>query len=162
MNLIGPGPSAFHFDDCSRGLEGLLLRGHWADLGSGAGFPGLVMADIFPELQVDLIESRQKRATFLRHVLMNAPTPIDRVRVVEQRVERLVGERFDGVTSRAFAPPLVMLEHARRLTKPGGQTVLFLQEAPDSSSFDGWEHKHTNVYRVQGRERATVWLARQR
>ena len=73
MNLVGPGPIEVHFTDCERALEGLEPRGEWADLGSGAGFPGLVLAELHPELSLILVESRRKRCWFLEHVLTLNP-----------------------------------------------------------------------------------------
>ena len=72
MNLVGPGDSAHHFIDSACAVSGISARGRWADLGSGAGFPGIAMAARHPSVQVLLVESRQKRAHFLKQVLREA------------------------------------------------------------------------------------------
>jgi 16S rRNA (guanine527-N7)-methyltransferase len=67
-----------------------------ADIGSGGGFPGLVVAVQRPEFAVTLIESHQRKAVFLREASRNLPN----VRVLARRAED-AGERFDWVISRA-------------------------------------------------------------
>ncbi len=84
--------------------EGLFLAmrldggGSVADIGSGAGFPGFVVAVARPECAVTLIESHQRKAVFLREVSRR----ISNVRVVSKRAEE-VQERFDWVVSRAVS-----------------------------------------------------------
>ena len=74
-----------------------------ADLGSGAGLPGLVLAVRRPDLQVTLVEPLLRRTTFLEEVV--ADLGLDGVEVVRGRAEELHGSRtFDVVTSRAVAP----------------------------------------------------------
>lgn len=87
------------------------LRGtHIADVGSGAGLPGIPLAIVEPERQFTLIESRAKRAAFLRHV--KTELALANVDVIEARVEDLRdGALFDTVLARAVAslPELVRL-----------------------------------------------------
>jgi 16S rRNA (guanine527-N7)-methyltransferase len=74
-----------------------------ADLGSGAGLPGLVLAIGRPDLTVTLVEPLQRRTTFLDEVIEELG--LEDVRVVRGRAEELHGrERFDVVTARALAP----------------------------------------------------------
>ena len=73
-----------------------------ADIGSGAGLPGLVLALARPDLAVTLVEPMLRRATFLEEVVADLDVP---VRVVRARAEELHGsESFDVVPSRAVAP----------------------------------------------------------
>lgn len=73
-----------------------------ADIGSGAGLPGLVLALARPDLEVTLVEPLLRRATYLEEVAADLGLP---VRVVRARAEDLHGrEGFDVVTSRAVAP----------------------------------------------------------
>lgn len=132
MNLVGPGPLEPHYQDCEQALAGLQPQGRWADLGSGAGFPGMIFAHLFPEVELHLVDSRRKRCVFLEHVLAEARIPPERVRVLCERVEDLRGP-YDGLVSRAFAPPPEVLEHAARLLRAGGQVVLFLSDEPPPS-----------------------------
>ncbi|PRX37174.1 16S rRNA (guanine527-N7)-methyltransferase [Meinhardsimonia xiamenensis] len=95
--------------------------GTWVDLGSGAGFPGLVVAILakrrFPDMSVTLIEADQRKAAFLRSVSRETSTP---VRIIADRVERVppLGARI--VSARAFAPLPDLLDHASRHLAPGG------------------------------------------
>jgi 16S rRNA (guanine527-N7)-methyltransferase len=74
-----------------------------ADLGSGAGLPGLVLAIGRPDLTVTLVEPLQRRTTFLDEVIDELG--LDGVRVLRGRAEDLhQRERFDVVTARALAP----------------------------------------------------------
>ena len=73
-----------------------------ADLGAGAGFPGMVLALIGPA-RVTLIESRRLRVDFLRRAVV-ALGLVDRVEIIADRAERLQGRAFDVLTARAFAP----------------------------------------------------------
>jgi 16S rRNA (guanine527-N7)-methyltransferase len=71
------------------------------DLGSGAGFPGLVLAILFPNLTVHLVESIQKKCRFLEAVI--AATGV-KARVHNARAEEVKGLKTDIVTARAVAP----------------------------------------------------------
>jgi 16S rRNA (guanine527-N7)-methyltransferase len=123
MDLVGPGDMDHHFIDSAQAVMGLPVAGHWADLGSGAGFPGISLAARFPAVQITLIESRQKRVTFLRTVVNRAK--LRNAEVWRGRTERC--ERvFDGLISRAYKNPLPLLEQDQRLLKPGGYLVLML------------------------------------
>jgi 16S rRNA (guanine527-N7)-methyltransferase len=69
------------------------------DIGSGAGFPGLPLAIARPDLSVTLVEPRQKRAAFLRHVARILS--LRNVQVSESRIEKLGGQTFGVATTRA-------------------------------------------------------------
>lgn len=159
MNLIGPGTVTEQLEDCRRALQvldDLSLEGVVADLGSGAGLPGLVLAARHPELEVVLVESRSKRAAFLDNVV--ARSGATGVQVLNERVEDVASEAFDGVVARAFAPPEDVLWHADRLLIPGGWVVLFLQghmEAPPAPTFHV-ERQHD--YEIEGKQRRSVRL----
>lgn len=73
----------------------------WLDLGSGAGFPGLVVAILKPELRVTLVESRRKRIDWLRDV--SKALDLRNVTVAGCRVEALPSQHFDVISARAFA-----------------------------------------------------------
>lgn len=163
MNLIGPGDASFHYDDCVAAVRwlashGLADSGHWADLGSGAGFPGIILAAEHPGLHVDLVESRRKRCVFLEQVVLEAQ--ISRVRVCRQRVEDLAPGSYDGIVARAFAPPPEVLRIASRLLRPAGVVVLFLQDAAEVVVPEGFRHLHTESYTVHDRRRRAVGLRR--
>ena len=125
MDLIGPGDMNHHFIDAEQAISNLPLEGSWVDLGSGAGFPGFALGALYPEVQVTMVESRQKRTIFLKQVVRHGKA--DNVRVLCQRTEDLEST-FDGVISRAYKPPLDFLEDAKRLTTIGGMAICMLGE----------------------------------
>ena len=94
----------------------------WIDLGSGAGFPGLVIACALTETsgtEVHLVESKQKKAAFLRDVASALSLP---VLVHARRIEDFAAEniaRFDVVTARAVAPMEKLLGYAIPLLTTG-------------------------------------------
>lgn len=100
-----------------------------ADLGSGAGLPGIPLAIARPELAVTLIESNGKKARFLREAVRSLPLP--NVTVAEARVQDATG-RFDTVTARAFASLGDMLAWGGQLLAEGGRW-LALKGHPDAS-----------------------------
>lgn len=90
-----------------------------ADLGSGAGLPGVVLAIARPDLRITLVEPLERRTTFLAEVV--AELGLSYVEVVRGRAEALHGERvFDVVTSRALAPLDRLLTWSMPLVAPQG------------------------------------------
>lgn len=152
MDLVGPGPLEPHFEDAARAVAWLEEpQGLWADLGSGAGFPGIALAARHPQLKVKLVESRQKRAVFLDQVAAGTKN----IEVCCCRSETLEDGGLDGVISRAYRKPPEFLKDALRLLKPGGVAVLMLarQEPPEVS---GLEVFHVEHYQLGDRPRAAV------
>jgi len=94
----------------------------WIDLGAGAGFPGIVIACALaetPGTQVHLVESKQKKAAFLRDVAAALSLPAI---VHTRRIEEFVAsntQSFDAVTARALAPLDKLLGYAIPLLKTG-------------------------------------------
>jgi 16S rRNA (guanine527-N7)-methyltransferase len=96
---------------------------HAADLGSGAGFPGLALAIALPRLHVTLVESVSRKAAFLEGAVEDLD--LSNVEIVRARVEEWrsgIG-RHDLVTARALAPLPVLLEYAAPLLVPHGLLV---------------------------------------
>ncbi len=93
----------------------------WLDLGSGAGFPGLVLAilarESAPDLRLHLVESDQRKCTFLRHVATATATEVD---ISPVRIESLKPQAADVVSARALAPLSGLLGHAAIHLAPGG------------------------------------------
>jgi 16S rRNA (guanine527-N7)-methyltransferase len=88
-----------------------------ADLGSGAGLPGIPLAIARPGLKVTLVDSNGKKARFLREAARALPLP--NVKVEQVRVEELQG-RFDCITARAFASLADMLARGGHALAPEG------------------------------------------
>ena len=93
------------------------------DLGSGAGFPGLVLAICFPNAQLTLIEANGKKCHFLN--IVKESLNLDNVTIINTRVEdysKKNREVFDIVTARAVAPLKHLLEYGIPLVKVNGYT----------------------------------------
>ena len=94
---------------------------HWADLGSGGGFPGLVIAIASAESgnpdTTALVESDQRKATFLRTVLRETGVP---GKVIANRIEETPPLGADVLSARALANLTTLLEFADRHLVPGG------------------------------------------
>ena len=88
-----------------------LEKGSLLDVGTGAGFPGLVLAIIFPNLDVTLLDSNNKKITFLKECITRLQ--IKNAHTVYSRAEdytKIHRESFDFVTSRAVAELRILLE----------------------------------------------------
>lgn len=157
MNLVGPGPIDVHFEDSAKAVSWVPSpSGRWADLGTGAGFPGIVFTALFPGCHVELVDSRQKRCRFLDETLAVAEWTSASVHCV--RHETLDAGAYDGVFSRALHAPDRMLDVARRLLKPGGTLVLLLQDDAAVPTADDFEVFHVEPYRVDGKRRKSAGL----
>ncbi|WOO88969.1 16S rRNA (guanine(527)-N(7))-methyltransferase RsmG [Mollicutes bacterium LVI A0078] len=91
-----------------------------ADVGSGAGFPGIVLAIYFPEIKFTLIEPLTKRIKFLQVVVDELE--LTNVELLNERVEDIDAE-FDIVTSRAVARLNILLELCAPVCKVGGYVL---------------------------------------
>lgn len=125
-NLVGPGTLSIAWSrHVADSLQLLTLQPkdlRWLDLGSGAGFPGLVIAAALAGregAEVHLIESNARKCAFLRHVARTAELP---ALVHETRLERVVDDfrgRCDVVTARALAPFAQLVSWTQGLLKTG-------------------------------------------
>lgn len=95
-----------------------------ADLGSGAGVPGIPLALVRRDLHMTLIESRRRRASFLATVVRELG--LTHVRVVDQRAEDAQGlaETFDAVVSRCVGERTGVIRIGLALLRPGGTLVV--------------------------------------
>lgn len=116
-----------HVEDSLTGLEVPELRGggRIADVGAGAGFPGLVLAVALPEVQVDLIESVGRKCDFMRRAIAAAEIP--NATVLNLRSEEWAAgdgrEAYEAVTARAVARLSTLAELASPLLKPNGHLI---------------------------------------
>jgi len=116
-----------HVADSLTGLEVSDLReaGRIADVGAGAGFPGLVLAVALPGAEVDLVESIGRKCEFMRAAA--AAAGISNARVLDARSEDLASaegrEAYDVVTARAVGRLSTLAELASPLLKPNGVLV---------------------------------------
>lgn len=94
-----------------------------ADIGSGAGFPGIPLKICFPHLKLTIIDSLNKRIQFLQNVVDKLE--LDQVNLIHGRAEDMarresLRDSFDLVTARAVARMAVLNEFCLPFTKPGG------------------------------------------
>jgi 16S rRNA (guanine527-N7)-methyltransferase len=133
-----------HVADSLSGLEVRELSSarRIADIGAGAGFPGLVLAIAVPRAQVDLIESAGRKTAVIDRLIQ--ATELGNARSITARVEdyarvppALGGgrEAYDAVTARAVAPLAVLVEYAAPLLRPDGVLVAW-KGARDSGEED--------------------------
>jgi 16S rRNA (guanine527-N7)-methyltransferase len=78
------------------------------DIGTGAGFPGMILAFALPETEVTLVEPLAKRASFLQFI--KADLGLDNVIVVKKKVEHMEPKIFDMITSRAVTETKMLLK----------------------------------------------------
>ena len=108
-------------------LEASNRSPHLLDVGSGAGFPGLVLACALNDGRFTLVEPRQKRVTFLRHLIRQLG--LSNTEVVADRVETLSASSkglFTHITSRAVAEARIFLPLIERLATPETRVLLML------------------------------------
>ena len=74
----------------------------WMDLGTGAGFPGLVIAALLPDWEIFMVESRARRVDWLERVRI--AMGLGRAQVIGQRLEVVPSRQVDVISARAFAP----------------------------------------------------------
>lgn len=151
-----------HFLDCAALLALPELRGaRLLDVGSGAGFPGLVLKLLRPELDVTLLDSLDKRVTFLRET--GEALGLTGLTCLHARAEEPpegLRERFDAATSRAVAKLSVLSELCLPYVKVGGVFLAMkgpepeaeLQEAARAIRLLGGKPERTAHYTVPGTE----------
>lgn len=108
-----------HILDSAQIYDAAADTGVWLDIGSGAGFPGLVMA-ILGAKNVVLVEVDQRKATFLREVARKLHLP---VRVISARAEEIPPIQAQTLTARALAPLTDLLSHASKHLLPTGRAI---------------------------------------
>lgn len=147
VNLVGPAtlPEAWgrHFIDSAQ-IAPLLPEGRFRlyDLGSGAGFPGLVLAILRPDIEVHLVESDERKAAFLSTVSRETGA---KVAVHNCRIEGLPADtRPDVVTARALAALPQLLAWAAPWAEANPGLVLFLPKGKAADEEIGAARAHYN------------------
>jgi 16S rRNA (guanine527-N7)-methyltransferase len=112
----------------------------WLDLGTGAGFPGLIVAILRPECEVVMVESRARRIDWLQRVCEKLQ--LTNATVAGTRVEALETRKFRAISARAFAPLPKLLELSARFST--SETVWLLPKGRSARQelldLTGWEH----------------------
>jgi 16S rRNA (guanine527-N7)-methyltransferase len=123
-----------------------------ADLGTGAGLPGIPLALALPELQVTLVESNGKKARFLREAVRTLE--LGNARVAESRAEAVdLPGNFEAITARAMATLADILAVGGHLLAPGGRLLAMkgaLPEAEVAALPAGWRVEAVHPLAVPG------------
>jgi len=109
-----------HFLDSSTALLTNKVSGKVIDVGTGAGFPGLVLKILMPQIELTLLDSLAKRLTFLDAVAKELNIDIKLVHARAEDGARQYREQFDTVVSRAVANMSVLSEYCLPFLKQGG------------------------------------------
>jgi 16S rRNA (guanine527-N7)-methyltransferase len=142
LGFLGPGAVDVGIEHARGFAAGLgTAPARLVDLGSGGGLPGLVLAGVWIDAVVLLVEANERRSRFLRHAV-DVLGYGDRVQVIAERAE-LVGRRAelrgrnDVVVARAFGAPAVTAECGAPLLRVGGRLVVS-EPPPTSAAEDRW------------------------
>ena len=134
INLISrAGPSLdHHLFDSLQYMKVVPREGRFLDIGSGAGFPGVPIKIVLPNVQMVLLESQRKRANFLKSLIR--ALNLEDIRVIHNRAENLHQELrsikcFDVVLFRGVGEPEICLSLGEPFLKTGG--FLILKQAID-------------------------------
>ncbi len=115
--------------------------GPWLDLGTGAGFPGLVVAALRPECEVLLVESRKRRVEWLERARI--AMDLAAVTVIGARLELVETRKVRTISARAFAPLPRLIELSARFST--AETVWLLPKGRSAQQeldeLTGWAHK---------------------
>jgi 16S rRNA (guanine527-N7)-methyltransferase len=120
-----------HLRDGIRGATEIPPAGRVADLGSGAGIPGIPLAIAIQGSRFVLVERRRGRAAFLESVVDDLR--LSNVEVFPRTAEELTGP-FEAVLARAYASPAATWSAASRLLAPGGRLVYWAGDGFDPAS----------------------------
>ncbi|MEQ1498407.1 MAG: 16S rRNA (guanine(527)-N(7))-methyltransferase RsmG [Novosphingobium sp.] len=112
----------------------------WLDLGTGAGFPGLVIAALRPDSEVVMIESRARRVQWLEDA--RSALGLERASVIGRTLEKVPARPFRAISARAFAPLPKLLELSAGFST--SETIWLLPKGRSArqelSELKGWDH----------------------
>lgn len=113
----------------------------WMDLGTGAGFPGLVIAALRPDAEVVMVESRGRRIDWLERARIAMDLPY--ARIVGQRLELVESRKVSVISARAFAPLEKLLEFSSRFSTKDTKWLLPKGRSAQQELQDlrKWDHK---------------------
>ncbi len=126
------------------------------DVGTGAGFPGMMLAIAYPNIKTVLCEPRNKRASFLKYVAMELG--LSNVVVVKKRVEAYDHEPFGLISSRAVTDTKMLLELTEHLQSAqthylfykGEQVFSELEAVSETLMYDIIEKNQRNYLYIKG------------
>ena len=119
------------------------------DIGTGAGFPGMVLALALPDTKVTLVEPLTKRASFLQFV--KADLGLDNVTVIKKRVEQMKPKRFDIITSRAVTETKMLLKLSENFRDRDSKLLFYKGEKVFDEIDEGIENMSYRVIEKDNR-----------
>jgi 16S rRNA (guanine527-N7)-methyltransferase len=136
-----------------------------ADLGTGGGLPGVVLAILRPESKIALVDSRRSRVVFLK--IVKRELKLDNVEIVHERIEDLAGARkFELCVARALGKIEKILVPSLDIVAPGGSLVLFKgpkwqterTKAVEMAQSVGAELAGEQDVEIRGEDRSTTFV----
>ena len=109
------------------------------DIGTGAGFPGMILAIGLPDTQVTLVEPLTKRASFLQFI--KADLDLKNVTVVKKRVENMDSKIFDIITSRAVTDTKMLLKLSENFRDENSQLLFYKGQKVYDEVDESMKHK---------------------
>jgi len=119
------------------------------DIGTGAGFPGMILAFALPTTQVTLVEPLSKRASFLQFI--KADLGLENVHVVKKRVEQMDAEIFNLITSRAVTDTKMLLELSKNFRDTDSKLLFYKGEKVYDEVEDGVQDIPHKIIEMQNR-----------
>ncbi len=121
--------AVWHFIDCCLVYNLLNLKNERIiDMGSGAGFPGMVFAILNPDLNILLVDSVLKKVTFLEHIKNILNIKNVEIKHLHLTQKNNLNEKFDCVISRAFMKPNELLTFSKNYINKNGKLIMLLTE----------------------------------
>ena len=154
INLIAPATlpdlQQRHIQDCLQLVDlASAAAGGWVDLGSGGGLPGLIVAISRPDLSVALVESDQRKATFIRTVIRELG--LTNSKVIVNRIESADPLNADIVSARALAPLPLLMSYVHRHLSSTGTAWLMKGQSWQAEVADARETWHFDLTAHQSR-----------
>ena len=143
INLIAPSTlesiETRHISDSIQFAEvSRSAQGRWVDLGSGGGFPAIVLAIQRPDLAMTMVESDQRKAAFLRNVIRTLS--LDNAQVLCGRIEQIDPLQAGNVSARALAPLPSLMSYVHRHLDHAGKAWLMKGRNWESEVADARKH----------------------
>ena len=138
-----------HIADSLQLVPLLPPEGPIADLGSGGGLPGIVIAAAWPDREIHLVESDRRKAAFL--IEAAGTLGLKQVKIHATRIEAATLRPLAAITARALAPLDALLAHAARFLAPGGIAIFPKGRAAEQELTSASAHWHFTAERFTSR-----------
>jgi len=124
----------FHINDSLYPFERFKDSKKVLDIGTGAGFPGIILAMVYPNIEFFLVEPLQKRVAFL--YLIKSSYALKNVTILSDRVENLEGFRVDVITSKAVSSAKELIKISKNFIDKDTTLLLYKGENVDKETKD--------------------------